>query len=145
MDLDDWQGKPHKNRRKNRVQNVCVANCCCVVLATPVNYDGHFALPANPHARTHARTGVHVHGSVTWGFIFNKKQKQNLSYLCPCRQLNCGSWPKPVCSSLFCLHRSTGSRCTPGMSPTSQKQVFFWGGGNVVCIPRTGHCNLLLV
>ena len=60
MDLDEWQGKTHKNRRKNPVQNMSVANCSCVVLATPVNYDGHFTLPATSHARTHARASTYM-------------------------------------------------------------------------------------
>jgi len=126
MEIDEWQGKAHKNRRKNLAQNtrMCVANCSCVVLATLVNYDGHFTLPTTPHARTHAGRPCTWFCKLEFYFYQGGKKPGKmrcLSYLCPCRQLNYGSWPKPLCSGLFCLHRSTGSRCTPEMSSTSQE------------------------
>ena len=145
-----------ENPQKSQKES-CAKYVCCKLLLRGSCYTcklrRSFRTTSKP-TRTHSRTGVHVHGSVSCGFIFNKRRQGKmrcLSYLCPCRQLNCGSWPEPLCSSLFCLHRSTGSRCMPGMSSTSQEQVFLcvcvWGGGglNVVCIPRTGHRNLQLV
>jgi hypothetical protein len=118
---------------------MCFANCSCEVLATPVNYDGHFILPATPHARALARASMCMVLYAEVLFLIRKKEERWDA--CHIFAL-VDSWTVAVGLSLFVVvsyYVCIGALDHVARLEWAQhlRNSLFFFGVNVVCIPRT--------